>query len=154
MLELIILRHAHAGEALTDFDRPLRDKGRREAIKLGELFESQKRWPDYALVSPALRTSETFELASQTWPSCPIEKPQAIYNGSLNNLLDALSQVPDGVQKLLLVAHNPGVSYLAEELNKHNDFLGFRPADWCHMELNISKWEDIHPTCGSIISHA
>jgi phosphohistidine phosphatase len=154
MLELIILRHAHAGEALSDFDRPLRDKGRQEALEVGKAFENKDLFPDYAIVSPAARTSETYELASHNWPNCPLVKPQAIYNGSLNSLLDALSQIPDGIQRAIIVAHNPGVSYLAEELNKDKDYLGFSPADWCHMSLSIDKWEDIHPTCASIISYA
>ncbi|MDD7986489.1 hypothetical protein PQO01_16175 [Lentisphaera marina] len=154
MLELIILRHAHAGEALTDFERPLRDKGRQEALEVGKVFEDKGIFPDYAVVSPAARTSETYNLASQNWPDCPLVQPQAIYNGSLNSLLEALSQIPDTVKRAIIVAHNPGVSYLAEELNKNNDYLAFSPADWCHMTLAIDKWEDIHPTCATILSYA
>ena len=154
MLELIILRHAHAGEALTDFDRPLRGKGREEALQVGKVFVEKNIFPDYALVSPAARTSETYDLASQNWPNCPIVQPRSIYNGSLNSLLEALSEIPEGVQRAIIVAHNPGVSFLAEELNQAHDYLGFSPADWCYMSLHIDKWEDIHPTCASVISYA
>ena len=58
------MRHAHAGEASTDFARPLRSKGREQAEEVGKLFVKKELFPDFALISPAIRTEETYKLAS------------------------------------------------------------------------------------------
>ena len=154
MFELIIMRHAHAGEAHTDFARPLLAIGREEAKSVGQLFYDKKLFPDYSIISPAARTEETYNLVSSLWPSHPAKFIDQMYNGSINALMDALSECPESAKRVMLVAHNPGVSFLTEELSSDPSYMGFNPADWCHMQLDIESWQQIHAACGKIIDHA
>ena len=154
MLELIIMRHAHAGEAQTDFTRPLINHGREEAKKVGEIFSKKKLIPDFALVSPAARTEETYKLISTEWSKCKTRFLDKLYNGPVHALMEALSECPKDANCVILIAHNPGVSILAEELSLNPHYIGFRPSDWCHMKLNIEKWGDIHPACATILDNA
>ena len=148
------MRHAHAGEASTDFARPLRAKGREQAEEVGKLFVKKDLFPDFALISPAARTEETYKLISSEWPSCPAKHVDKMYNGTIHALMETLSECPESAKRVILVAHNPGVSFLAEELSSEPTYIGFSPADWCHMKLDIEKWQDIHPACGKIIDNA
>jgi phosphohistidine phosphatase len=154
MLELIIMRHAHAGMAISDFTRPLTQAGKTEATEVGKLFLKNNLLPDYVVLSPALRTEKTYQLMAQNWPNLVIERNKNIYNGSIHSLMEALSNCPDDAERVILLAHNPGVSFLAEELSSAPAYLAFKPASWCFMQLNIDKWKDIHPACGEIIENA
>lgn len=63
MLRLAILRHAEAvpqGE-IADRERPLTEAGRDMSERVGRYFRDEGLAPDLALVSPSLRTRETFE---------------------------------------------------------------------------------------------
>jgi bisphosphoglycerate-dependent phosphoglycerate mutase len=65
MRRLILMRHAKAGwpaGVSTDFDRPLDDKGRQDAVAVGQWLVAEGYWPDLALCSASRRTSETLSL--------------------------------------------------------------------------------------------
>src|SRR5438094_761470 len=64
MDRLILLRHAKAendAPSGDDFDRPLAPRGRREAAAMAGQLAALGIRPDLALVSPSLRTRETWE---------------------------------------------------------------------------------------------
>ncbi|MGY9038434.1 MAG: SixA phosphatase family protein [Rhodobacterales bacterium] len=59
------MRHAKAGwpaGVSTDFDRPLDDKGRQDAVAVGQWLVAEGYRPDLALCSASRRTSETLSL--------------------------------------------------------------------------------------------
>ena len=65
MKKLLLLRHAKSswGAAdLTDFERPLNERGRRDAPLVGEFIREQGLRPDLVISSPAQRTRETIAL--------------------------------------------------------------------------------------------
>jgi phosphohistidine phosphatase len=68
MTELRLLRHADAGdpEAWTrpDAERPLSEKGRKQAERLGRLLATVKDRPEVFITSPKLRARETADLAA------------------------------------------------------------------------------------------
>ena len=74
MKRLILLRHAKADWAengLDDFDRPLSNEGRGEGLLLAPWLIQNDLLPDHALVSPALRTRQTWELVGGHLPDAP-----------------------------------------------------------------------------------
>src|ERR1700741_3244928 len=119
MDRLILLRHAKAeGEAPSgdDFDRPLAPRGRREALAMGERLAAMGVRPDVALVSPALRTRETWELVEAALPGAQVRFEPALYNaeaGAIRRLVEAAGE-PGGA--VIVVAHNPGLQDLAVRL--------------------------------------
>ena len=68
MTELFLLRHAHAGDPLAwqgrDEDRPLSDKGERQAERLGAFLASVKFSPDVFITSPKVRAAQTAEIVA------------------------------------------------------------------------------------------
>jgi phosphohistidine phosphatase len=61
---LVVIRHAKAGEAPFDIDRPLTGRGRRDAAAIGDWLKTQQLRPDRAVVSPARRARETWQGAA------------------------------------------------------------------------------------------
>jgi len=69
--QLLILRHAKSSwddTALADFDRPLAPRGLKTAPLIGRELARRGWLPDLALVSPALRTRDTWRLVAQELP--------------------------------------------------------------------------------------
>ena len=62
MKTLVLMRHAKSNWSgdLSDFDRPLSERGVKSARALGKWLRENDLFPDFALVSAAKRTVETF----------------------------------------------------------------------------------------------
>jgi phosphohistidine phosphatase len=127
MLRLLLLRHAEAvARAGTDLERRLADVGRAGAARMGAYFRKSGLAPDLAIVSPALRTRETFEIVELELPLRPKARLEpSLYNASLGALHALLAQVPSNVGTLLIVGHNPSVAEFACALAGDGDGDGF-----------------------------
>ena len=101
---------------MADYDRPLSEEGRRAASGIGQAMRRAGLTPDVVLVSPALRTQQTLELAG-VWDERPnIDTLPALYMASLAQIRDALRGLPETVRSALLIGHNPGLHELARSL--------------------------------------
>jgi len=125
MRYLTIVRHAKASAPLPmglDFDRELSRRGRKQCKQLqawASDAESLGRFgPVTALVSSAVRTKETFELAFEgTGFVGDHTYERSIYGGKQaatgEDLLLALRDIDPVTTSLMIVAHNPSVQDLA-----------------------------------------
>lgn len=117
--QLIILRHAKSAwpEGVPDLERPLAERGRRDAPRMGAWLRRAGLRPGLVICSPALRARETWELASERLGGEPIVafEPR-LYGAEVEELLEVLREVPTEIGTVLLVAHFPGVQGLALEL--------------------------------------
>jgi phosphohistidine phosphatase len=116
MPTLIVLRHAKAvaGLGLADIDRPLNDRGRRDAAATGDWLRENGLEPDLVLCSTAVRTRETLE--GLALPSAEVSFESSIYDNDADTLLSLVRETGDGVRTLLLVGHNPSVHQLVHDL--------------------------------------
>lgn len=116
--QLVVIRHAKAGEAPRDIDRPLTERGHRDAAAIGAWLKRQGIAPDRAVVSPAARAMQTWSgvAAGLGRPPEPVID-ERIYENSMDLLFDIVAETPDDVQSLVLVGHNPAFAALATELD-------------------------------------
>ena len=112
---LVLLRHAKsAWPDVPDSERPLNDRGRRDAPAVGRWLQSSGYVPDLVLCSTASRTRETWELlAPELDADPPVRFEQRIYEGSALSLLHLLREAGNGYRTVLLIGHNPGLAELA-----------------------------------------
>lgn len=114
--ELLILRHGksdwHAGT--DDFNRPLNNRGKDSAHKIGEWLAKEKLQPNLIISSPAIRALTTAEIvnAAMGKPVQSITTEKLIYEATVRQLLQVLLEIPDSTQRVLLVGHNPGLELL------------------------------------------
>lgn len=115
---LILLRHGEAkprAPSERDLDRELTDAGRDAASQAGRVLARAGIAPDVVLVSPAVRTRQTWEAASAAWPQPPPSREApGLYNETPAQLLRLAEAA--GEAAVLLVAHNPGLQALAADL--------------------------------------
>jgi phosphohistidine phosphatase len=123
MFRLILLRHAKAAPHGTapDMERALTKRGRRDSTEVGKILASEHLIPDLALVSPSLRTVETWDGVRPSLPPVTVRFEPGIYDAEVADLLDLVRATPDGIRTLLMVGHNPGFEDLARSLPGHGD---------------------------------
>lgn len=118
--ELLLLRHGKSdwNTDTTDFDRPLNKRGASNALQMGKWLAKQKLEPDLIICSPALRALTTAQIICEAMelPVQTIQTEKSIYEASVSDLHRVLLTIPDSIQRLLLVGHNPGFEYLLRDL--------------------------------------
>ena len=116
--QLLILRHAKPSwddTALADFDRPLAPRGLKTAPLMGRELARRGWLPDLALVSPALRTRDTWRLVAQELPkSVPAQFAEELYEAAAGAILARVRQAR--AKSLLVIGHNPGLQQFALRL--------------------------------------
>ncbi|HLO77376.1 MAG TPA: histidine phosphatase family protein [Magnetospirillum sp.] len=117
--QLFLLRHAKSSwddPALDDFDRPLNNRGRRNAAALADHFRASAIRPALILCSAARRTRETYAVLEPAIEGVPVTFEAELYEATRHDLLDRLRRLDDHLQSVLLIGHNPGLEHLATEL--------------------------------------
>ena len=124
MKQLILMRHAKA-EAQSasgeDYDRALNARGQDEARRVARALKSYGLRPDLCLVSGAVRTRQTFEAVNDVFADTK-ETLSANFSDTLYNADDAtimrMIENHEETKCLMVIAHNPGLQYLALALMK------------------------------------
>ena len=115
---IVLVRHAKADwPDVADHERPLADRGRRDAPAVGEWLASHGNEPGLTLCSTAARTRETWRLAAHHLAHRPrTVYEDRLYDASPGEIIALLNEVSEDVQDLLVVGHNPGIQGVAEAL--------------------------------------
>ena len=120
MFELMLMRHAKSdwSSHTADIDRPLNDRGARDAIRMGAHLNKLELVPDRMVVSAAQRTRET---ASLLLNNLALDKKNIIFDRQLyladmDTLCETIEIYARENQRLLILAHNPGMDYLVSYL--------------------------------------
>ena len=113
---LLLLRHAKSSwddPALDDHDRPLAARGRKAAKLIGAHMRREQIRSSVVLCSSALRARETLDLVA---PAGEAQIEPELYGASAEQLLERLRRVPDEVDAVMLIGHNPAIQDLAVTL--------------------------------------
>jgi phosphohistidine phosphatase len=115
---IVLLRHAKADwPAVPDHERPLAERGRKDAPAAGRRLEDLGIPLDLAVCSSSARTIETWKLAAHELSHRPkTVYEERLYDATLGDLLALLAETTDDINDLLVIGHNPGMQVLAEAL--------------------------------------
>jgi phosphohistidine phosphatase len=122
MKTLFLIRHAKSSwgdTALPDKDRPLNDRGRRDAPKIGERLAKRDVKPDLILSSPAMRALKTAEIIAKKldYRRKDIVVDDRLYAVGADDLLDVIRKLGDKRERVMLFGHNPELTELAHRLS-------------------------------------
>ncbi|MDZ4823555.1 MAG: histidine phosphatase family protein [Flavobacteriales bacterium] len=155
MKTLFLVRHAKSSRdnpKLTDFERPLNERGMRDAPFMAARFAAEH--PDAQLIvsSPAnraLTTARYFQKALQLKDE-RFRTDEKIYDASLMQLLNVVNHLPDGLDNMMMFGHNPGFSQLATYLN--NEIIEMPTCSIVHIEMDITSWKEAGEGAGTLVS--
>ncbi|MCG7997156.1 MAG: histidine phosphatase family protein [Candidatus Thiodiazotropha taylori] len=118
--ELLLLRHGKSdwSEQVEDFKRPLKDRGKRGAQRIGVWLLQQQLQPDHVVSSPAERAIVTAQKAVKVMgqDADKIIQDRRIYAARVEDLLQVLAEAPKSAKRVLMVGHNPSLEALTEYL--------------------------------------
>lgn len=119
MKTILISRHAKSAwdnPGLQDFDRPLNDRGHRDAPEMAEKIKRLGHKPDILISSPANRALTTAKYYASLF-DMPISEVPNLYHGMPEQYLEAIQTLPDEVDTVFLFGHNPGITYIANTIS-------------------------------------
>ncbi|MEQ9414825.1 MAG: histidine phosphatase family protein, partial [Cyclobacteriaceae bacterium] len=149
-----LVRHAKSSwenPDLSDFDRPLNERGIRDAPRMGKRIKEREIFPDLMLSSPANRALTTCrEIASILgYDASRIKTDRRIYHGGEEDLSTVLSEISDTQKDVMLFGHNPGFTYFANMLfNEH--IMNIPTCGVVGGKLKIKSWREISAGCGKM----
>lgn len=153
---LTLIRHAKSDwdNDLYDFDRPLNERGEKDAPIMGEFLSKNLPKPDLIISSPALRAASTAEIIAKKC-GYPIEKIKYIdelYLCSVSEYIEVLIEQSPKINHIFLISHNPGTTGFANLLT--GELLNDMPTcSVAHIQLDLYKWEDIEPDTGKLLKY-
>ncbi len=149
MKTLLILRHAKSSwkdEQRSDHDRPLNKRGKRDAPRIGKLLRSEHLAPELIISSTARRARKTAaKVARQSGYEGVIELTGDLYLAAPQQYLEVLQNVPDHIDRVMVVGHNPGAEELLALLTGH--VTHFSTAALAHVDLEIDSWHQLTREC-------
>jgi len=159
--ELLILRHAKSAwdtDAPTDFERPLSNRGRKAAPRVGRWLQQQGLVPDYVVSSPAERAKQTVLLVCEQMEIRPeqLNWDTRIYGGGTASLISVLNESPDDAQRVMIAGHNPGLEMLlqslcADRIPFTSDGKLMPTAAVAHLQV-LSEWKNLDRDSAKLIS--
>lgn len=145
---LIILRHGKSdwgNPELDDFDRPLNERGKKNAVETGFFLSDKFGKPDIMLSSGAKRAIDTAKLAAQRmrYKQEDIQIDADLYLASVPVILRSIARLSNVADSCILIGHNPGLTNLINYFGINLDNLP--TASVACFECNTDKWENISP---------
>jgi phosphohistidine phosphatase len=151
MKTLLLLRHAKASRdepQLSDHDRPLKPRGKKDAKEIGRLLHEADLVPTLLISSTALRARKTAsKVAKQVGYPRAIELTDRLYLSSPRDHLEVARSLPDADSRVLFVGHNPGLSLFLNELTDTDTELS--TAELAQIELPIKHWAELGKSDGA-----
>lgn len=149
MKTLYIIRHAKSSwedPDKDDFDRPLNDRGKRDAPRMGKRLKEKGITPDLMLTSPAKRAFSTARRIGKVlkYSKDNIKMDKKLYHADEETILSVVRELKDKHEAVMVFGHNPGLtdfinSFQTGELDIDN----LPTCGIVAFELNISSWKDV-----------
>ncbi|WP_276480756.1 SixA phosphatase family protein [Paraflavitalea pollutisoli] len=123
MKHILIIRHAKSSwddPGQPDFERPLNDRGKRDAPQMAQRLIARSITIDAFISSTAKRARKTATLFAEEFK---VDKDSVIlvrelYHAAPQQFFDAISQAPDKADTIALFSHNPGITEFVNMLTE------------------------------------
>jgi phosphohistidine phosphatase len=161
MRRLYLLRHAKTEQGepgKPDRGRALVERGREDASLIGAYLETHALMPQRVLLSPALRTQETWKYMTEAMRQAPAAAiVDGIYEAGAQDIYDAILTTPDKAQSLMIVGHNPTLHEVALMLVAAGDIdtrerlrEGLPTMGLVVIDFAFDEWQKLHPQSGRL----
>ena len=154
--KLLLVRHAsseYAGLGVKDIDRVLNETGIQQAHAMAAYVKEKGICPDLLITSPSTRTRKTalFFVDSFGIGENKIQLVDEIYEAEPETLLAIIRGIPETIETLMLVGHNPSIALLSSYLS--NQLIDRVPTcGVVDLIFNTSNWASIGQGDGELIS--
>ena len=145
MKRLLVLRHAKsswADSSISDWQRPLNERGLRDAPRAGAWLRERSLLPDVIVTSDAVRARTTTEMvADAAGYSKEIILDPSLYHAKPADVLEVLRGLQRDARTVLVVGHNPGLEELVQQLTGEDHDLPTTAL--VHLAMGIDQWSEV-----------
>ena len=144
---LVLIRHAKSSWAnplQSDYERPLNDRGERDAPMMGKRLKDAGILPDKIISSSAKRAAQTAKHIAKAlgYAEDRIEWHDELYHCVPSVFEEVLYNVEDEVGTLFMVAHNPGISEFAGQISGNRDAADMPTCAVVGVNIDAEHWSD------------
>ncbi len=156
MKTLILMRHAKSSwkhPELKDHERGLNKRGKKEAPQMGILLKDNELVPQRILTSTAERSRMTAQAVVEAMHyTGDVSYLDALYMAEPEIYLELLSLMPDDVERILVIGHNPGLEGLLQILSGRVESLPTSAV--AYLSLPIRSWKEVrdHEEAGELVA--
>jgi phosphohistidine phosphatase len=146
MKTLFLVRHAKSSRddpTLPDKDRPLNERGMRDASRVGEQLAKRGAKPDLILSSSARRALTTAETVARKldYRRKDIVVEDRLYAATPDDLLAILHKLDDKAKRVMLFGHNPELTELAHRLS--GEITDMATCAVAEFAFDIKSWSNV-----------
>jgi len=146
MKTLILVRHGKSSwddATLPDKDRPLNDRGKRDAPKMARRLAKRGVKVHLILSSPAKRATNTARLFSDKldYKRKDIALNDRLYPGNVIDLFKIIHRLGEKMNRVVLVGHHPALSKLAHRLS--SDIIHMPTCAVAEFKFNAKTWPHV-----------
>ncbi len=147
MKRLYLIRHAKSSwddPRLPDFERPLNDRGKRDAPRTGRRLAQAGHRPDLMLSSPAKRAFGTAKRVARAlgFRKGDIARDTRLYHADESQLLQVVQAQPDEATSIMLFGHNPGLTEFATLLCRY-PFGNVPTCGVVCIDFPVDRWKQV-----------
>jgi phosphohistidine phosphatase len=156
MKQLLIVRHAKSDRndpSLKDFDRPLNDRGHKNAPEMAKRLVKQDIIMKQLVSSPALRAISTANYFADALGISrnKIIKDEKIYEASAAELFRLINNFDEQSDFTGLFGHNPGLSEIAEKLTGNPELYNLPTTGMALIEFPVDQWSMVSRGTGKLL---
>ena len=148
-----IIRHGKSADAeggQRDHERPLNKRGERDGGTMRDWLAAQDHPAQWVWCSSATRAKLTAAYVTSAFNAAFVEDSN-LYLASQDNVLGCLRSTPADVSSVAVVAHNPGLTYLVNQLGRApvtDNLVTFGTA----LFVTEGEWVDLNFGCAELLS--
>ena len=152
---LLIVRHAKSdwsSSSISDFNRPLNDRGKKNAPSMGVKLKKRNFIPDFIISSPANRAISTAQLVVKEL-DIPLEKiclDSSIYEANCDTLLKIVNNFDPKTNVATLFGHNNGITDLAVYLTDA-DIFNIPTSGMVLISFPFNDWKMVSKNTGEVV---
>ena len=146
---LYVLRHVKSSwddDTLSDYDRPLAERGVRDGKRLARHIADANIRPDIVLCSSARRAQQTLSFIAASLGAPAVRMLDELYGADVDDVIALIHQLDDELRSVLVIGHNPCLAELAQTDEK------FPTGALATLRWDAERWEDVRPGEAEMVS--
>ena len=141
--KLLLLRHAKSSwdeSNLSDYERPLNNRGKQNASTMGNFLKKENLVPDLIISSTAKRADKTANIiAKKSGYNKKILESKVLYGATTDDYISVIHDISNEHKIVLLVGHNPTIEEVVERIIDERHIM--KTCSLAHIDLLIDSWK-------------
>jgi phosphohistidine phosphatase len=149
MKKLYLVRHAKSSwdsMTLSDFERPLNDRGKKDAPEMAQRLIKQQVIIDAFISSPAKRAKKTAQCFIKEYnrKEDEIIFISSLYHAGIKEFKEAIAAFDDKYKHVAIFSHNPGITEFANELITDANLVNMPTSSVFAVRADVKKWKEFN----------